>query len=477
MYGPKRNHVLFLFDGFLKNFGFAILALILLLSGKASDSIRELLIVIAVSPIVRLIDYFTTTFEINETYLIIRKGLFTKKKTEIPLATITTVDLTQDLLFQLFKVYKIKIDNTTQAKDAANKAEAELVLKKEDAFYVKQLLVSHSQANQQEVSEAAPQESVTINSGDFMLLGLLQSKLGYIFSVLSVLFVVIPIISSGSTEDEAIEHFFNMLATRINSFASFVTVFLILYLFALAFSLLSTSLKYYKFMLSKKGEYLNIEYGLFHKKKYSLSMEKINGVRLTQNLLMRIFKYYMVEVFVIGYGDDKEEGEQETAMLIPIAKRDRVETLLAKLLPDFELPKSLSKPQKRALPYFFLSFAFIFTLLIVVISLFTHNAVFITFASAFFLLEAVGEILEYKSEGMSVNKKNVAAVNGKYTCCTTIIKTSSIESVSCTASIRKRRKGICHISFGFWGPKSVANTKIRNMNISDYEALKNVIEV
>ena len=476
MYGPKRNHVLFLFDGFLENFGFPILALILLLGGNSSDSMMTLVIIIAVLPIKRFVEFMTTTFEINETYLIIRRGLFTKKKTEIPLSTITTVDLSQDLLFQMFKVYKIKIDNTAQANDAANQAEAKLVLKKEDALYVKQLLLSHRPEDLQEDSEPAPQERIVFDAGDFMLLGLLRSKIGYIFSVLFVPYVGGSLIDQSVDAERFIEDLLNGEAVGDISFTSAVIVILVLYLITLAFALLTNVIRYHRFTLSKKGYHLSIEYGLLQKKKYSFSLDKINGIRLKQNALMRIFKYYTMEVFVIGYGDEKAEKAQETAMLIPIAKRDRVENLLEKLLPDFELPKSLSKPQKRALPYFFLSFRFLAALLLLAGSLFTQNMIFVAGAAVLLALAAVGEVLEYKTEGLSINKKNVAVANGRFTYRTTIVKTGSIESVRCTASMLKRKKGICHIAFGFWGPKMVANPRIRNMNISDYEALTKAIE-
>jgi putative membrane protein len=476
MYGPKRNNVLFIFDGFVRNFGASILALILLLSGKTTDSFQEILILIVASPVVRLVEYFTTTFEINETYLIIHKGLFTKKKTEIPLATITTVDLTQDLLFQLCKVYKIKIDNTTQVKSSVNQAEAVLVLKKEDALLVKQLLLSHSQAEQTEVSEPSPKDVIEVRNDDFMLLGLMQSKIAFILAILPLLSFILYFFNGSSGQDE-VEVFFENVVSRVNSFGSFVTIFLILYLVALAYSLLTTVLNYYRFRLHKNSEYIHIEYGLLNKKKYSLSMEKISGVRLKQNILMRIFKYYTVEVFAIGYGDKAEEGERETAILLPIAKRDKVELLLAKLLPDFELPTIVSKPQIKALPYFFISGGFILSILLLIGLLFTQNVILIAVSATLIVISVIGIIIEYNTCGISINQKNVTTITGKYQYKTTIIKVKSIESASCTASVLKRKKGICHIRFGFIGPKSVAKTTIRNMSIPDYEALKNVMEL
>ena len=476
MYGPKRNHILFIFDGILGKFGVAIFALLYLVIGITNDSMREIFIIIAISPIIHLIEYFTTTFEINETYLIIRKGLITKQKIEIPLFTITTVDLTQDLLFQLFNVYKIKVDNTTQVNGTANKAEAVLVLKKEEAIYVKQLLLSQSRTEESEGSEPTPQDTISVKTDDFLLLGLMQSKLGYILSIFPLLSLILYLFS-GNTEGDEIEIFFNTLFSKVNSFGSFLILFLILYLVSLAYALLSSVLNYYNFQLHKKGEYIHIEYGLLHKKKYSMSLEKINGVRLEQNLLMRIFKYYTVEVFVIGYGDKAEEGEKETAVLIPIAKREQIEMLLAKLLPEFELPNQMSKPQKRALPYFFISFGLIFSSLLLISLLFTQNILYISVSVFLVVLSVTGIIIEHKTCGINVNSKNVTTATGKFRYKTTIIKTKAIESASCTASILKRRKGICHIKFGFLGPKSVANTTIRNMNIPDYEALQNVLEV
>lgn len=142
-FGPKRGHALYIFDHFFKDFGLMVIAIALaIISGDMVALFQNAPVVVVVlfGPIARVINYLCTYYSIDNEKLFIESGWLTKKKLEIPVATITTVDFSQNVLQQIFNVYKIKIDNASNI-DASNSAtKVNMTLKQEDAIQVRALL-------------------------------------------------------------------------------------------------------------------------------------------------------------------------------------------------------------------------------------------------------------------------------------------------------------------------------------------------
>ena len=108
-FGPKRCHVVYIFENFIKDFGLLIGAIAIGLFIGNMQVVMEnagVLVVVLLGPVGRLVQFFCTTYEVDEEKLLIRKGLLTKKVIEIPLSTITTVDFTQNVFHQICKAYR-----------------------------------------------------------------------------------------------------------------------------------------------------------------------------------------------------------------------------------------------------------------------------------------------------------------------------------------------------------------------------------
>ena len=141
-------------------------------------------VAILFSPILKLINYFFTYYTLTEEHLIVESGVLNKKRTELPFSTITTVDLSQNILYQIFGVYKIKVDNASQTNEIANQSKINLTLKKEEAIQFKKIITGNytDAVNNQHESGAIKGEI-----GDFIKLGLLQSKAAYIMSIIAII--------------------------------------------------------------------------------------------------------------------------------------------------------------------------------------------------------------------------------------------------------------------------------------------------
>ena len=141
-FGPQRGHISCIFNHFFKDFGLILLAMIISLISGDIDLLLEnagILVIVLMGPVLRILSFLTTTYEVDEEKLAIRNGIFTKNVLEIPLSTITTVDFSQNIFHQIFDVYKLNIDNHANIADGQTKVH--MTLKKDDANIVKTLLM------------------------------------------------------------------------------------------------------------------------------------------------------------------------------------------------------------------------------------------------------------------------------------------------------------------------------------------------
>lgn len=504
---------------------------------------------VALSPLMQLIKYAFTYYTITDDQLIVESGIWNKKRIEIPLRSITTVDLTQNVLYQVFKTYKIKVDNGSQAKEAANAAEVQFALKADLAFLFKRLvekdLTEQNEnrnvglnARENEIQkdykeevfdESSRKTSKTIaeDSGfsryvkkdplptvksspfDFVQLGLLESKLIYIISLFPVLSVVAYILGSiGAMPSEE-----DALAVAENLFTVFpaglvIFIFIaILFIGGMVFSVVRSIMTFFGFQISADSKKIYIDYGLLTKRKYTLQKDKISGIVLKQNLLMRIFHKYQIDVIVIGYGDKSDQEVKQQPILFPIATKSKVKEIVETLLPEFkgdyyaESVTGIGPATKRkAFRYFFYQSGFVLATLFLIGSILavyaigqfdlsngvidTDEVFIINIIRAGILvlgiliesLTIVSIIMQYSNTGMLSGNEIVTIQAGGFHRNITVLKTSCVESITAIASRWKHRRGFSSIRLGYVAPLRTSKIVVRNRSIQEFEDLEEVLD-
>jgi len=427
---------------------------------------------IVFSPLAGVVRYFTTYYTLEEGHLIVETGVFNRKRKEIPFRVITTVDLSQNILYQLFNTYKIKIDNASQTNDTINKAEVELALKADEAFMFKQIV---TQNTTKEIVFEENANVVKVSPKDFIKLGLLQSKFAYFFIIASTVGPLVAVIVSLVTGSDNIEKLFFSILSKTSLINIIVGTVIFLYLTALGWSIVNSLYTYFNFSISANNDSLKIEYGLFNKKKFTLKKSKINGIILKQNLLMRLFKCYTAEILVIGYGDNSDGEAHEQAIIYPIASMSKIKSIIKELLPEFELEQDTSKPKSKSLKYFFFNFGFVVASMILIGSLFTKNIIPIAIAGVIELFAACSIVLQYFNSGIMSSERNIVISFGGFHKNIAIVKTASVENITASGSILKRKQGFVSIRVGFVAPLRASKITALNRTIDEFEELEAVI--
>lgn len=479
-FGPRRGNPMSIFEHPISTFGVLVVSIFVLLRvgpDYASESFY-LVFIGFINLIQKLVAYLTTFYTVDESQLTIQTGFIKKKVTHIPLNRITTVDLTQNLLFQIFHVYKIKIDNGSQANNAMDNAEAVLVLKERDAYEFKQLLGTVHEDLDDIVSGIEKAESngtVQSKSMDFVLRGALQSKIAYwvivMITAVSCLLMADSFSVDGADTDGVVIQYLNSFPK-----AYVIVVFLAgSYVFSIGFSIVSTLVRYANYTIDNRHDSLFIRYGLLTKKSYTLKKEKINGICIEQSLLMSLFGYCTIRVYIIGYGDESDGKEKEEALLYPIVKKSEINLILGQVLPELCFVDDYERPKRQSLRYFFYTFRSFVALVLIILVLVEDEAIGRGVGLAIIVWIYASIFLNYRKEGLLVTKHMISVRKGFLGKQYVLIKNSKLEYVQLSGSRWKRKKGYGTITVGFVAPCGDSTMKARNMTLEQYEKVKNIL--
>ena len=427
------------------------------------------------STISNTIKYFFTFYTIHDDHILIEAGLINKKKTEIPFNSITTIDLSQNILQRIFKVYKLRLDNASLTSDISQKAEATLVLKANDAFSFKEKISNRTvedKVEEKETGELQNEPVITASPLDFVILGSLRSKFVYFLTILPFAMGVAGYIAKLFFNKEPDEKLLSTLSDSTILLAAIVT-FLMIYLASFIFSIGRSLITFFGFHITSRLKTIDVEFGLFLKKKYSLPKAKINGIILRQNLLMQMFGYCSIDVCVVGYGNKADQSTEEKGILFPFASIGRAKEIIITLLPEFDSGKDIRRPPKKALRYFFIRPLPIITAAALTGVCFTKIFWLILLFVIFLILTLINSGLEYRNSSISLAENAVTISNGGFKKRTVVIKSGCIESVAESASIFKRRNSVTSLEVSFLAPAGTSKVIVRNIDISNFRELEN----
>src|SRR5690606_38180138 len=140
-----------------------------------------------------------------------------------------------------------------------------------------------------------------------------------------------------------------MLFLRFGALIVALTIFFVL-LVAWVISVIMTIFANYQFTIQRDEDHIYITRGLLEKKKVSVPLKRVQGIKVSQNPLRELFGYATVMVESAGgsIGD-----KDEKIRLFPLVKTERMIPILAELFPELEWTPELVKAPKRSVHFFY----------------------------------------------------------------------------------------------------------------------------
>lgn len=489
-FGPKRGHVLYIFENFFKDFSLALIALVISVVQGDMDFLFNnigVLAVVLLGPVSRIVQYLTTFYSVDNEKLMINSGLFKKASMEIPVATITTVDFSQGILHQLFGAYCLNVDNAGSMSSDGKKVR--MTLSAQDAFAVREFLIEgragldgfnfaaseeqpkgfRSTDSRSENKESNPEgverKQIRVKASQLMVMGLLKSKMTFFLQLIAVIMTLTAVFNVSSEPLSKTAAAF-VLAVGIGLAA--VEVFIAVFLLATICGAVGTLIRYYDFTVLDNGEAVKIQYGLLTRKRYLIQKNRISGFRYEQSFLMRIFRCGILQIFAIGYGSDGNSESSEEPILFPLISEKELSAVMSEILPEIKSEQTYIKPPKGSLHYFFFGFGFIFALAVfaaaVYLSLTQPLCRHLWIAGLLPLLYSLcGRVMEYRNTGIYSCRDHISMSSGGFQKRTVFVKNTHVESAETFGSRWKAKKGITGLTVGYIAPSSSANQKVKNV--------------
>lgn len=323
---------------------FAIPLLILLFTGKGSNTDLWGLVGVAGLLVFSLVQYFTYRYRIEGDGVVIRSGLLQRSLRHIPFARIQNVTLHQNLLHRLFNVAEVRLESAGAAKP-------------EGQMRVLRLAAAHELERQiRDRSAAAPSSSTAEQSAELLLalpvaevikLGLINNRgmlvVGGLFAVMA------------QTGDNLIGEVFSALGEwlsgqagtlHLSVLAMAAAAFLLLLGLLVLLRVLSVAialLQFYGFRLSEVEGRLSVERGLFTRTRGSVPRHRIQAFSLSEGVLHRWFGRRSLRIDTAVMEAVNERGRSQRD-LVPIATPELMDSLLDRLLPERAWPIAEWKP-------------------------------------------------------------------------------------------------------------------------------------
>ncbi len=296
---------------------------------------------------------FEYWFEEDE--LRIEYGLFVKKKRYIPFDRIQSLDYTEGILHQPFKLVKVKVETaggstskkaeaelTAITKEAANRIEYELT----EAKNRKKALPSEDGAFAGEhFIEEEPQAKTVfkMTPKGLILLATTSGGIGIILSGAGVFLSQFAELIPFDRMYEEVSSFirFGVLLIALIIFLGFVLVW--------GLSVAMTFLSYYGFTVSLDEQDVVITRGLLEKKRMTVPLNRVQSVRIIENPFRQLFGYATVAIDSAGSGG----AEGAKIILFPLVKKKRIQVPLKEIFPELILEEPIKKLPSRGKHFFY----------------------------------------------------------------------------------------------------------------------------
>lgn len=485
-FGPKKGHVLYIFENFIKDFGLLILAGIIFLITRNPDFFTEnivVVVIVLVGPFTKVVEFLTTTYAIDSEKLIVKRGWLVKQNIEVPLSTITTVDISQNIIHQISGTYRLNADNASNVSGTETKIR--MTFSKEDALLVKELLSKGKNSidglnldSQGEEEKKETGDAYLVKCKDLLLMGAIKSK-GMFFlqawalATAGMTFITQMIDIPADGLMAILEGLFYRLGISVMALICMV----ILFVLAIVCGAVGSLIRYYDFHILDNGETLRIEYGLFTKKKFTIHKKKVSGFFYEQSLVMRWMKTGVLHIFAIGYGQSGDETSSEVPVLFPLLPEKLLMKVMGDILPEMTEADEYEKPTKVSLRYFFYRGGVVSAIITLAASIFlslTYHVVgsLWILGGLCMLWSIATSVLQYRNTGIYGNQKHISFSFGGFKKTSIFVKSNNVESISESASFFKHKKGVTNISIGYIAPLIGAARDAKNLSLTAYENLK-----
>lgn len=411
----------------------------------------------------RIMYYRTSGYEFSEKEIKCNRGVFFRKRSLLEYNKIHAVNKKQHIVQKIFGIAVLTVDSGSA--NTSHQAEITIIEKEKTVDALLKKLNALKKNKRLESDIAEEKEEVLLSENDSLYSFTSKKKILYtliniattaffmvLFGVLLIIALsVCKLIVKGDFLGTWGQYFF---------FAVLITLgaTLLFSLFSFIIFIINSFVGYYNFFITKRGNDIQISYGLLERHTNTFSCDRIKAVKISQGIVQRILGFASIRLEVIGYtvGSGEDAKDAGLGVLVPFCKYDEVGEILGKVLPDY-VPE---KKQTNSVSYFpFVSwFSLILGIIagvvlfevVIPMSIFNVSssvigvatfAVIIAAALAF-AVKATDSALAYKNNGLAINGEKITAFYGGLTKNVTVFMSKNLIAAENLTTPLRQKAGI-----------------------------------
>ncbi|WP_048076727.1 PH domain-containing protein, partial [Halorubrum sp. AJ67] len=389
-------------------------------------------------------------YVLTEDTLDISSGVISRREREIPYRRIQNVDVSRGVIQRAIGVAAVDLEtaggSSTEGSirfvtpEEATRLQREVQRRKSDASRTDEggertdADTGAVKGGRDDAFAPSEEELFAISPGELALVGALSFD-GRLIGLLAFLSSgSFPVLSSFLPETSA-------AALTATAFVGVAVLFLASWFIGagLAFS------NYYGFRLSRAGDELRYERGLFRRYSGSIPTEKVQTLRITDNPAKRALGYASLSIETAGYapGQGTESGNQSA---VPIATTDRVYRLAHEIEP-FGTPEFNRPPKRIRWRYVFRYAMVVGVLTAVAYGVNWYFAASLPWygVAALLLIAPPAAHLKWKHRGYWLGEDHLLTRNGFWGRTVAVVPYYRIQNVIDSRTVFQRRWGVATI--------------------------------
>ncbi|MBN8237261.1 PH domain-containing protein [Halobacillus kuroshimensis] len=452
MFEPRKLHPISALINFVKTLKDAALPLIVVIFINGSPFSGDwnwvplaiwggLLVIVLGSGVIRWLRF---SYWMEDGELRIEYGLIFRKKRYIPVERIQSLDFSEGIFHRPLKLVKVSVE--TAGATGTQGAEAELTaITREEAKELETLIFQQKRAAQEEetVEENAGEQPVEpprqkvfgMTMKDLVLMAVTSGGAGVVISGVAVFFSqFMDILPVGAIYEELLDWI------QIGVLMVAVTVLFVL-LIAYGISILLTIMRYAYFSVYLEEEDLIITRGWLEKKQMTIPLNRIQGVRIDENLIRQPMGY--ASVTIISAGGSIMKNDEHQLKLLPMIRKKEIEAVLQMILEDYQVAGDFKQPPARSKYRYMIRQSWLGVLAAIPISIYFYPYGLLA-VPAVAALAGFG-LLAYKDAGWTIDGTQLSLRSRNIIKQTYLMKRFRIQAASKKQTLLQKRSGLSTI--------------------------------
>ncbi|MFW5894364.1 MAG: PH domain-containing protein [Bacillota bacterium] len=457
MSDPKRQHPMMILITFLEQLKGMVVPILLVggleflygdRSGFSVWYVMVPLIVLALSVLIAVFQWWFYRYDYQDDRLYIKKGVLLKQERTIKRERIQTIHIEAGLIQRIFGLVRVGVET------AGGLSETELEIKaleKAKAYALKDTLENGMDFESGNEADGPSDEGYTVSLSRLLAAGLTS---GSVFVVMGVTLAFALQFTFLLPDD-----FFSTL-DRMG--ALFIGVLILLYVaVSWVISVLRYAITYAFYTVKKVNGEFSIQRGLIRQKHLSLKEHRVQTVIFVEGLLRQPFDVGTLQVDVAGGTGYKEQTKTVTH---PLIRRTEMDGYFDYAFKDHHFTDTLDPLPKRALRRFILRSALPFVIPGLIAAYFTPYG-------WWFLVPMAPSILlgvqRYRDGGMKLEERQITLRSRALARTTTFTKKNHIQSLAITQNILQKRRRLATIHIKVLSSPAASTYSLKDVAIDE----------